>query len=1351
MKNRLPKRLSAWLLTLIMLVGMLPAMASADEVDDDLGPPAPQEENYGYVRLVFSEGEQIDLYHGEYITERSPTAEVFGNAGEDFITDGEYAALYYEGKLYCKATLDGVSINADAVLPAEDFALVPMGEAPTTLSEEREDETPPAVEVVAPEDESSGSDKTVGTPPQPEPEPPALPESKEEDKTTKGEGDPSGSDYNVGADTQPQGPVRVHVMQAPMLAAAETEEYPPIGVYNNIGADEYHSGMSDNTYLPSMESVDKDNEFEFLPHQGNGAPENYVLWYENGVLHMNGYTGGRIETKTGLLQPKPLEILVEDDSTIQGSQFGCISLNSGKGKYHSLIISSPNSSKLTLNLDATHGEIAAIDSAGGSVTENDVTLQGSVVVEANVNSTATSGRAYVCGIEARDVAILGNASFKAVCTSSIEQDNCAACGIVANGNLTVDTTGTIDIDVSDVSQDGSAYSIGLHGSRVYLRRVTYMAVKWAHGYPYANGLAIYPNHTVIENHAVCHPNQTDYTSAIYRYGVPRKVTLTDCDITSAKDLLGRPLYTEGTFLFNDELTIKARNHGYPVMGWQTNSITPSATTDPLKYQVHDDTENLTIKPLYRLGEEGGLSFEWTGSDTGQVRLKLFSVSNIPMKDIRLDVIGYAAVVGEATYDYGNKMLLVPVSNLNTKSYYRLTVKNTSGTELYSGWFQPIPVDTPTIDKPSGRYYGSMNVNVTPQPDTKVFYKTGSAEIYSGSEGTAFSGDPIVVEGTDTSLTLRARRIKNGVAIWSTPVTATWTKLDTLPVPNVRFYDGENEVMPGEGNTVYFHEKLTAVLSKPSPWPVNAEMRYSTADGPGGGTYAYTEPVEYTAAGTLWVNTRATLANGTEPSKTVRYTIQQDASHVKKMVSTGSTIKLFNPPDSWTQLKAESITGSAWKYNIYVGAQIKVLAPLKQNGLPFYKWKADPDVVVFSDPHSYLTTFTMPDRDFTLTAEYRALPTTGISQNTNIDLDAGKPAGKSLSLRSGPNDMFSEWRHLKYQWYEGDSTTGTSLDSFAPFEIGKTYTARVTITVTEGCTFTNTAAVQTKTSPSNGFISVAEGKLTRAKDKKSIAFDLHLITKPELTIAPAPDAPLPTAADLSAQLPGFTVTPTWGAATAPSGATQMTLTKLEIKPVDGSYQLANRSVWINGMERTGEYGHGSSTLTLTNITVPVKSKGVSVRGTVKSYGSASEAVTVTLLHGTSVIGSPKVLTGASGSAPYSQTYSFDTVPAGEYTLKVEKKGHAPWTESITVDSAAIAKDVTVYLWGDVNRDGDVTAADAQEIQRNAAKLSSAYDTEPNKSYWILRADVNRDGDVTAADAQEIQRNAAKLSSAIDSLL
>ena len=127
MRQLTPKRLTAWLLTLVMALSLLPAAALADEVDDDLSPPAPQED-YGYVRLVFAEGEQLDLYHGEYITECSPTAAVHDGADEDFLTDGDYLALYYEGRLYHKATLDGVRIDADAVLPAEDFALVPMGE-----------------------------------------------------------------------------------------------------------------------------------------------------------------------------------------------------------------------------------------------------------------------------------------------------------------------------------------------------------------------------------------------------------------------------------------------------------------------------------------------------------------------------------------------------------------------------------------------------------------------------------------------------------------------------------------------------------------------------------------------------------------------------------------------------------------------------------------------------------------------------------------------------------------------------------------------------------------------------------------------------------------------------------------------------------------------------------------------------------------------------------------------------------------------------------------------------------------------------------------------------------------------
>lgn len=105
-----------------------------------------------------------------------------------------------------------------------------MGMTALAVEDGDEGNGPPTVEVVEPEDESSGSDETVGTPPSTEPEPPALPESKEEDKTTEDEGDPSGSDYDIEADTQPRGLMRA--LAAPTAAG----ELKVTGAY--VGHDE---------------------------------------------------------------------------------------------------------------------------------------------------------------------------------------------------------------------------------------------------------------------------------------------------------------------------------------------------------------------------------------------------------------------------------------------------------------------------------------------------------------------------------------------------------------------------------------------------------------------------------------------------------------------------------------------------------------------------------------------------------------------------------------------------------------------------------------------------------------------------------------------------------------------------------------------------------------------------------------------------------------------------------------------------------------------------------------------------------------------------------------------------------
>lgn len=136
-------------------------------------------------------------------------------------------------------------------------------------------------------------------------------------------------------------------------------------------------------------------------------------------------------------------------------------------------------------------------------------------------------------------------------------------------------------------------------------------------------------------------------------------------------------------------------------------------------------------------------------------------------------------------------------------------------------------------------------------------------------------------------------------------------------------------------------------------------------------------------------------------------------------------------------------------------------------------------------------------------------------------------------------------------------------------------------------------------------------------------------------------------------------------------------------------------------------------------------GVTVSGTVKSYGGETENVTVTL---TPENGTPMttVVTG-NGAA-----YKFENVSAGTYTLKVEKKGHAPWTESITVGSTAIAKDVTVYLYGDVNRNGTVTVLDASWIRQHLVG-KKAFD-----EYQLQLADVNKSGNISVLDASWIRQ-------------
>ena len=313
--------------------------------------------------------------------------------------------------------------------------------------------------------------------------------------------------------------------------------------------------------------------------------------------------------------------------------------------------------------------------------------------------------------------------------------------------------------------------------------------------------------------------------------------------------------------------------------------------------------------------------------------------------------------------------------------------------------------------------------------------------------------------------------------------------------------------------------------------------------------------------------------------------------------------------------------------------------------------------------------------------------------------------------------------LTYDWYDD---INQKLGPDDDFESGRCYTAHVEVKPVEGAKFDSSDNLSMRLNHDGGTQDIS---FIRESDQLLRAA-IRLLFKPVLTMELHPGDALPTKEALTEQLPvGYTVTTlTWaeGAEAVPGGATEMTLTELKISGAESRCQITGGAVVIDGTAYTAKSYF--NTLTLTNITLPVKPKGVSVSGTVTSYGSDSDDVTVQLIEAGHTEPAYEAIVSGNSAA-----YSFPTVPAGTYTLKVMKKGHAPWTESITVGTDNITgKNVTVYLYGDVNRNGKVTVLDVSWI------LQYLVEEKTFDEYQLLLADVNKSGNISVLDASWIRQ-------------
>ena len=133
--------------------------------------------------------------------------------------------------------------------------------------------------------------------------------------------------------------------------------------------------------------------------------------------------------------------------------------------------------------------------------------------------------------------------------------------------------------------------------------------------------------------------------------------------------------------------------------------------------------------------------------------------------------------------------------------------------------------------------------------------------------------------------------------------------------------------------------------------------------------------------------------------------------------------------------------------------------------------------------------------------------------------------------------------------------------------------------------------------------------------------------------------------------------------------------------DGWFELVESTDGTDGYH--GDNSGGTVTVEAAAVT------GVTVSGTVKSYGSETENVTVTLIpeNGTPMT---TVVTGNSAA------YKFENVPAGTYTLKVEKANHVAREYKVTVSGDAVQQGAKVCLRGDLTGDGKVNTADVGRL-------------------------------------------------------
>lgn len=713
--------------------------------------------------------------------------------------------------------------------------------------------------------------------------------------------------------------------------------------------------------------------------------------------------------------------------------------------------------------------------------------------------------------------------------------------------------------------------------------------------------------------------------------------------------------------------------------------------------------------------------------TADQDVRIAAYAGAPILDRRSEVRYAVRPTGKPTVKYGDTV----VSDGNGRYFYDSIDLTVEAPEGYEVWYL-------VGDRPSESNMGNKVEN-----GKVTITDSGSHGILFFKLAKAFTVDGVTY-----------RKLSHDYAA------VHLSKLTELPAPKVTVTtkEGGQTLIPS-GNTYTMTENVVTVKLEPNGnWPLNATIAYDTN---GNATprlsTSYTTPFDVRGAGTLAVFTLVPDASGGYEHTRKAYTFKlAENLQIVPIVPDHSSCTAYymNENGGWTKITSYGI-------ELKVGTKVKIV-PNTPAGQAFKKWEIGnySEYSIWENtidgPYNPELIFHVPKpingyngkpKTLTITATFAEASEANISGVTKVDLVMNKTVGESISLNYSNKEM----RTISCQWWEGDSvgTVDKALLSWVTFDPDKTYTVKVTIKANPGASFASSAGVAIGNWGEH--FTVPNGKITRT-GKDTLTFTATPIRQIDLTM-PAPltvGDPLPTIAQVDGLPTGVTAQAlTWpyiapGVNTVPETNDGTVRAALTLK-TDGTRPFLvgvseYKHLTVNGdivcqyarNNSSNDYVTDGSKVTI-NIDLPVKPNGVEVSGTITSYGSDGESVTVQLIEAGHTEPAYEAIVFGNSAA-----YSFPTVPAGEYTLKVKKTGHTPFSKVISVDGNHVTENVTIYLIGDVNGDGAITADDLTALARHVAKISVITDTAA-----LARCDVTNDGSVTADDLTMLARYVAKI--------